>query len=29
MFSHYKSMADSDAPGRGQFGPEDHDWQEL
>ena len=28
-FSHYKPMADNDAPGRGQFGPQSHDWQEL
>ena len=29
MFSHYKPMTDNDAPGRGQFGPQGHDWQEL
>ena len=28
-FSHYKPMADNDALGRGQFGPQGHDWQEL
>ena len=22
-------MADNDAPGRGQFEPQGHDWQEL
>ena len=29
IFNHYKPMADNDAPGRGQFGPQGHDWQEL
>ena len=29
MFSHFKPMADNYAPGRGQFGPQGHDWQEL
>ena len=29
MFSHYKPMADNDAPGRGQFRPRGHDWQKL
>ena len=28
-FSRYKPMADNDAPGRGQYGPQGHDWQEL
>ena len=25
-FSHYKPMENNDAPGRGQFGPQGHDW---
>ena len=28
-FSHYKPMADNDAPGRGEFASQGHDWQEL
>ena len=29
MFSHYKPITDNDAPGRDQFGPQGHVWQEL
>ena len=29
FFSYYKSMEASDHPGRGQFGPQGHDWQDL
>ena len=29
IFSHYKPMLDNDAPGRDQFGPKGHSWQDL
>ena len=29
MFSYYKSMEANDHPGRGQLGPQGHDWQDL
>ena len=28
-FSYYKSMEANDPPGRGQLGPQGHDWQDL
>ena len=28
-FFDYKPMLDNDAPGRGQFGPQRHGWQDL
>ena len=28
-FSHCKSMGANDPPGRGHFGPQGHDWQDL
>ena len=30
LFSYYKSITEAnDPPGRGQFGPQRHDWQDL
>ena len=29
VFSYYKSMGANDPPGRGQLGPQGHDWQDL
>ena len=29
FFSYHKSMEASDPPGRGQLGPQGHDWQDL
>ena len=29
VFSYYKSMEANDPPGRGQLGPQGHDWQDL
>ena len=29
VFSYYKSMEANDPPGRGQLGPQWHDWQDL
>ena len=29
MLYHYKSMADIDIPGLGQFRPQGHGWQDL
>ena len=28
-FSYYKTMEANDPPGRGQLGPQGHDWQDL
>ena len=29
MYSHYKPMSESDFPGRGLFGSQGYDWQDL
>ena len=29
VFPYYKSMEANDPPGRGQLGPQGHDWQDL